>query len=192
MMTQSQRRFDPVNEDLYFQYEWKYQKEDLKYCPRCAHEFVLEDLHIPDQPQLLCHNCQFVFYLDPKLAVVAVVLNKQRDKVLLLQRNEEPRKGLWNLPGGHVSRGDDLFETITNEVKEEAGLLVEVGDIIHTHSLPSEGLIQLTYEAIADSEEVKTNIESMTGRFFLCNEVPWDQLAFPSTKKILELYIDKE
>ncbi|WP_124727936.1 NUDIX hydrolase [Staphylospora marina] len=135
----------PLNNDLAFRYEWKYKKEDLKYCPRCGHRFSLEDLHIPDQPQLVCHRCRFVFYLDPKLAVVAVVLNRERTKVLLLQRNEAPGKGLWAFPGGYVERGQDLFETIQNEVKEETGLTVKVGKIIDTLSLPEDGLVQLTY-----------------------------------------------
>ncbi|TCP66444.1 NUDIX hydrolase [Baia soyae] len=180
-----------MNKELYFQYQWRYTKDDLKYCPRCGHLFSLEDLHIPNQPQLLCHNCQFVFYLDPKLAVVAVVLNRDRSKILLLQRNEEPGKGLWAFPGGHVERGQDLFDTIKNEIKEETGLTVEVKEIIDTFSFQAEGLIQLAYEAISDQEEVVVNIESQKGYFFHFHEIPWDHLAFPTTKKLLRLYTSK-
>lgn len=104
-----------MNKELYFTYHWRYRKEDLRFCPRCGQNFSLEDLHIPNQPQLICHDCQFIFYLDPKLVVAAVVLNKEKDKVLLLQRGESPGKGLWAFPGGHVERGYDLFETIKNE-----------------------------------------------------------------------------
>lgn len=180
-----------MNKELYFKYQWKYKKEDLKFCPRCGYHFSLEDLHIPNQPQLICHHCQFIFYLDPKLVVAAVVLNKEKNKVLLLQRNEEPGKGLWAFPGGHVERGHDLFETIKNEVKEETGLSVEVYEIINTFSSSVDGLIQLTYEAIADHEEVTVNIESKKGRFFNFDEIPWHKLAFPSTEKLLRLYTDK-
>lgn len=177
-----------MNKDLYFKYQWRYKKEDLKFCPRCGHCFSLEDLHIPNQPQLICHKCQFIFYLDPKLVVVAVVLNKQRNKVLLLQRNEEPGKGLWAFPGGHVERGNDLFEAIKSEVKEETGLSVEVGKIVSTSSNAEDGLIQLAYEAVADSEEIVVNIESKKGCFFHFDKIPWDALAFSSTGKLLRLY----
>ncbi|AUS08807.1 NUDIX domain-containing protein [Laceyella sacchari] len=180
-----------MNKELYFKYQWRYKKEDLKFCPRCGNRFSLEDLHIPNQPQLLCHHCQFVFYLDPKLVVVAVVLNKERNKVLLLQRNEEPGKGLWAFPGGHVERGQDLFEAIGNEVKEETGLTVKIDGIINTCSSAEEGLVQLTYEAIAYHEEVIVNIESKKGYFFRFDEIPWNQLAFPSTEKLLRLYTEK-
>ncbi|MBD1373893.1 NUDIX hydrolase [Hazenella sp. IB182357] len=177
-----------MSTELYFEYQWRYKKEDLKFCPRCGAHFSLEDLHIPNQPQLLCHHCQFVFYLDPKLVVVAVVLNKQRNKVLLLQRNEEPGEGLWAFPGGHVERGQDLFETLTSEVKEETGLFIEINKIIHTASYATDGIIQLTYEAIAENEEVIINIESKKGCFFYFEEIPWDRLAFSSTKQILSQY----
>ncbi|MFC7440280.1 NUDIX domain-containing protein [Laceyella putida] len=122
---------------------------------------------------------------------MAVVLNREKNKVLLLQRDEEPGKGLWAFPGGHVERGHDLFETIKNEVKEETGLSVEVHEIISTFSSPEDGLIQLIYEAIADNEEVIVNIESKKGCFFYFDDIPWNKLAFPSTEKLLRLYTDK-
>lgn len=181
-----------MNKELYFKYQWKYKKEDLKFCPRCGQRFSLEDLHIPNQPQLLCHNCEFVFYIDPKLVVVAVVLNKEKNKVLLLQRNEEPGKGLWAFPGGHVERGHDLFETIKSEVREETGLSVEVQGIIDTDSIATDGIIQLTYKAIAEQEEVTINIESQKGCFFALDQIPWDDLAFPSTEKILRLIMKSQ
>ena len=177
-----------MNKDIYFQYQWQYKKEDLKFCPRCGERFVLEDLHIPNHPQLICHNCQFIFYLDPKLVVIAVILNRTKDKVLLLQRNEDPGKGLWAFPGGHVERGFDLYETIKNEVKEETGLSLDAFRIIHISSSPEEGLIQIAYEAIADHENVVVNIESIKGQFFHFHEIPWRELAFPTTKKLLRLY----
>jgi len=180
-----------MNKEIYFKYQWRYKKEDLKFCPRCGHRFSLEDIHIPNQPQLICHNCQFIFYLDPKLVVVACVLNRDKDKVLLLQRNEDPGKGLWAFPGGHVERGHDLFDTLKNEVKEETGLSIEVHEIVSTFSCPEDGLIQLVYEAIADNEEVVVNIESIKGRFFYFDEIPWNKLAFPSTEKVLRLYMQK-
>lgn len=123
--------------------------------------------------------------------MTAVVFNKDKNKVLLLQRNEDPGKGLWAFPGGYVERGQDPFETIKNEVREETGLIVEVGEIIGTFSFPEDGLIQLAYEAIADREEVNVNLESIKGRFFTFDEIPWNELAFSTTEELLCSYIKK-
>ena len=98
------------NESIYFEYEWKFKKEDFKFCPRCGHGFVLQDIHIENQPQLVCHSCKFIFYLDPKLVVAALVT--YHGKILLLERAEAPGVGLWAFPGGHVERGVNLFESI--------------------------------------------------------------------------------
>ncbi|MDQ0418846.1 hypothetical protein J2Z48_003051 [Croceifilum oryzae] len=62
--------------------------------------------------------------------------------------------------------------------------------IVDTLCIPSDGLVQLTYEAIADHEDVIVNIESQTGRFFPLDEIPWSKLAFPSTEKILKQCIN--
>lgn len=174
------------NEKMYFEYAWQYKKEDLKFCPRCGNSFKLQDIHIPNQPQLVCHSCKFIFYLDPKLIVVAYVLC--RNKVLLLKRNEEPSKGKWGFPGGHVERGVCLYDAIQNEVLEEAGLKIKVGDILETFSWGES--IQLVFKAVTNSDKIKVNIESQEGKFFAPDEIPWDDLAFASTKTILEKYFN--
>lgn len=177
------------NEYKYLKYDWKYSKEDLRFCPRCASPFILQDLHIADQPQLVCDNCQFIFYLDPKLVVVALVLFE--NKVLLLKRAENPSKGLWGLPGGHVERGDDVFETIEREVREEAGVQVKVKNIIKTHSMSKYGTVQLAFEATAENQSLKTNIESIEAKYFNWGEIPWSELAFETTRDILSEFAYK-
>lgn len=184
-----------MNKELYFNYSWKYKKEDLKFCPKCSDKFILEDLHIKNQPQLICHNCKFIFYLDSKLVVSAFITNKEKNKVLLLRRAEEPQVGLWGFAGGYVERGNDIFETIKKEIFEETSLNVQINKIIKTFSNPKEGTIELVFEAISEKETVNTNIESIEGKFFNLNSIPFEEVAFESTKEILNLYqkyINKE
>jgi 8-oxo-dGTP diphosphatase len=51
-------------------------------------------------------------------------------KVVLVQRAHEPLKGAWNLPGGAVEVGETLREACAREVREETGLVVDVGAVI--------------------------------------------------------------
>jgi ADP-ribose pyrophosphatase YjhB (NUDIX family) len=173
-----------TDKEMYFSYEWRYKKEDLKFCPRCGSKFNLQDIHIKNQPQLVCHNCKFIFYLDPKLAVVAFITYE--DKVLLLKRAEAPGVGLWAFPGGHVERGVNLFTAIKNEIHEETGLDVEIDKIIETFCFGDT--IQLVYKAKSKNDKIKINIESQEGKFFNYSDIPWDKLAFESTGKILKNY----
>ncbi len=51
-------------------------------------------------------------------------------KILLVQRANDPGKGLWAVPGGKVDHGETLREAAVREVLEETGLDVEVSDVV--------------------------------------------------------------
>jgi 8-oxo-dGTP diphosphatase len=62
------------------------------------------------------------------VAVGAVIFD--RDRVLLVQRGQEPLKGEWSLPGGVVEIGETLEAALAREVREEASLEIEVGSVV--------------------------------------------------------------
>ena len=45
--------------------------------------------------------------------------------ILLVQRDHEPLKGWWSLPGGALETGERLEEGLRREIREETGLEVE-------------------------------------------------------------------
>jgi 8-oxo-dGTP diphosphatase len=60
----------------------------------------------------------------PQLAVSAVIF---RDgKILLVRRARSPAKGFYSLPGGRVEFGESLHDALHREVREEAGLKIEI------------------------------------------------------------------
>jgi ADP-ribose pyrophosphatase YjhB (NUDIX family) len=61
--------------------------------------------------------------------VGALVYDEQR-RLLVVQRANEPGRGLWSLPGGRVEPGEDDPTALTREVAEETGLEVEVGPLV--------------------------------------------------------------
>jgi len=51
---------------------------------------------------------------------VAVLVEKD-GKFLLVKRSQPPRKGFWELPGGHVDEGESVTEAAQREAREEVG-----------------------------------------------------------------------
>ena len=67
---------------------------------------------------------------QPVVGVGAVVVRDGR--ALIVKRLNEPRKGEWSLPGGHVHLGESLSDAARREVREETGLDVYPEAIIET------------------------------------------------------------
>jgi ADP-ribose pyrophosphatase YjhB (NUDIX family) len=62
----------------------------------------------------------------PVVAVGAFVFDRD-GRVLLVERGKPPGAGLWTVPGGRLDAGETLAQAVAREVREETGLVVEVG-----------------------------------------------------------------
>ena len=70
-----------------------------------------------------------VFPSQPVLSVGAVIVDGER--VLLIKRGQPPMMGRWSFPGGVVELGEALEEAVAREAREETGLAVGVGPVVH-------------------------------------------------------------
>ncbi|WP_367119365.1 NUDIX hydrolase [Yoonia sp.] len=59
--------------------------------------------------------------MQPKLAAIAVVIHQNR--VLLVQRKNEPNARLWGFPGGHVEPGETALAAAVRELAEETTVI---------------------------------------------------------------------
>jgi 8-oxo-dGTP diphosphatase len=63
----------------------------------------------------------------PEAPIVGVgVVVWKGGRVLLIRRAKEPRKGQWSLPGGRQELGESVRDTAIREIREEAGIQIEV------------------------------------------------------------------
>ncbi|MBA3394168.1 MAG: NUDIX hydrolase [Deltaproteobacteria bacterium] len=64
--------------------------------------------------------------MPPTVAVGGIVFD-DAGRVLLVERGRPPGVGLWTVPGGKLELGETLAQAVAREVREETGLVVEVG-----------------------------------------------------------------
>ncbi len=64
----------------------------------------------------------------PIVAVAGIVW--RGESVLLIKRGKEPKRGHWSLPGGAQELGESVHECLKRELREEAGIEVEIEDLI--------------------------------------------------------------
>ena len=86
----------------------------------------------------------------PIVAVLAVVL--RGDKVLIVQRAQQPNAGRWGFPGGVLELGETVAEGAMRELLEETGVVAEAAGWLNVHdaiSRDDEGKVQFHYTLIA-------------------------------------------
>lgn len=64
------------------------------------------------------------------VACVGAILFDKSGRLLLVQRANEPGRGLWSLPGGRVEAGEDDAAALRRELAEETGLVVRPGPFV--------------------------------------------------------------
>ena len=162
-----------------------------RYCPVCGSALEPRVLKITEPKRLVCTNtsCGFVFYLDPKIAV-GTIIKMASGKIVLVKRAIEPGYGKWVFPGGYVDRGEEVTLAAVREAREEAGLAVRLDHLINVYSYAGRAPVIIVYAATMIAGELAVDDEGLEAREFDVDEIPWDDLAFRSTREALRDYID--
>lgn len=105
---------------------------------------------------------------------------------MLVRRAIEPGYGLWVFPGGYVDRGEEITVAAIREAREESGLDVRLEGLINIYSYPGRPIVVVVYRASILAGELRVDEESLEAGLFTRSEIPWDRLAFPSTREALE------
>ena len=158
--------------------------EQVVFCPRCGHR-VSQAIHF-GQSRPTCQSCNWIFFADPKVA--AAVLVEREGLILLVQRANEPYKGLWTLPAGFVNADEDPARAAERECLEETSLSVKVTGIIdivfgREHTRGSDFVI--FYKGLAQDGTAKADDDAADVGWFDRKDLP--ELAFKSTAYILSM-----
>jgi ADP-ribose pyrophosphatase YjhB (NUDIX family) len=148
--------------------------------PGSAHElsFIRRVPAGDSLPRDICDRCGFIHYDNPKIVVGSVVTHG--DRFLLCRRAIEPRKGFWTLPAGFMELGESVEEGARREAREEANAEIRIRDLLAVYSIPRIAQVQIMYRAELDAPEFSAGTESLEVALFEWQDIPWNELAFPS------------
>lgn len=141
-----------------------------------------------DRPRRVCDHCAFIDYVNPKIVVGSVVVEEKQ--VLLCRRAIAPRVGFWTLPAGFLEEGETAEEGALREAREEACADLVLDGLLAVYSVPRISQIQLMFRARLASTKFAPGPESLEVRLFAWEDIPMDELAFPSVAWALAHYQD--
>lgn len=131
-----------------------------------------------DKPRLVCGECGFILYENPKIIVGAVCTWEGR--YLLCRRAIEPRSGFWTMPAGYMELAETTEQGAVREVWEEAQARVELDGLLAIYNIPRISQVHMIYRARMLTPDFAPGLESTDVALFAWDEIPWDELAYPN------------
>lgn len=137
-----------------------------------------------DRERLVCADCGFVHYENPKVVVGSVAV--WEDRILLVRRAIAPRKGYWSLPAGYLELNETTADGAAREAWEEARADLEIGPMLALYNIPRISQVQVYYRARLRAPAIEPGPESLEVALFGWDEIPREALAFPSVHWALD------
>ncbi len=123
----------------------------------------------------------------PRIGSALLVMD-EKDRILLGQRNKDPQRGSWVIPGGKIHAFERIAEAAARELQEETGLAVEVGRQFRVYEIvnpPNEHRIVIYSWAKVIGGTPKASDDLSAIRFFALEELA-EVCMTPLVRRVLE------
>jgi len=116
----------------------------MKFCPQCGQQLTSHTIEGRERPHCAPDKggCGFIDFGRYSLGVGGIVMKSDAAAILLIQRNQEPNRGYWTLPGGFVESNEPAEAAVVREVKEETGLHCAVVGLVGFRNRPDPDVNQ--------------------------------------------------
>lgn len=118
----------------------------------------------------------------------ALLVRDEANRILLGQRNKDPQRGSWVIPGGKIHAFESIAEAAARELQEETGLVVEVGNQFRVYEIvnpPSEHRIVIYSWARVTGGIPKASDDLSDVKFFPMKDLG-DVPITPLVRRVLE------
>lgn len=160
----------------------------MKYCSQCGAPVQFKVPPGDERPRFVCSQCDTVHYQNPKIVVGCVP--EYDGQILICKRAIEPRVGYWTVPAGFLENGETLQQGAAREADEEALAKVEILSLLTVvHVIPAHQ-IHVFFRARLLDPAIGAGPESLEAKLVPESELPWADIAFPSTDYTLRRYLE--
>lgn len=159
---------------------------EKNYCPFCRHPLIRKAWE--GRERLYCAVCDAPLYENP-IPAACVIAFDPANRLLLVKRSVEPKRGFWSLPGGYMELGETPEETALRELREETGLIGRIDRILDADSNPSSiyHTVALICYLVRDLQgRLTPGDDADDAGFFHPESLP--DLAFNSHRKFIHRY----
>jgi ADP-ribose pyrophosphatase YjhB (NUDIX family) len=84
------------------------------------------------------------------------------------------------LPAGYLELNEAASAGAEREAWEEARARIEIEGLLAIYDIPRISQVQLIYRARLLDDAIRAGLESLEVKLFGWEEIPWNELAFPS------------
>jgi len=151
----------------------------MNYCSQCG---ARVELRVPEGdhvPRHVCPSCATIHYRNPKV-IVGCIPEWQDGRIVMCKRAIEPRLGRWTFPAGFLELGETSGAGAAREALEEARAEVEPGELFVVINVPYVSQVYLIHRARLLTPRLGPTVESAEVVLMRENEIPWDDIAFPT------------
>lgn len=161
----------------------------MNFCSQCGGPISLRVPEGDNLPRYVCDRCGAIHYQNPK--IVAGCVPEWEGRILLCKRAIEPRYGLWTLPAGFMENGETTAQAAAREAQEEANTVVSDLVLYGVFNLPQINQVYMMFRGRLREPQFSAGAESLEVDLFEEHAIPWDMLAFPVIREILEIFFDE-
>ncbi len=160
----------------------------MNFCNQCG---ARVELRVPPGDHLsryICEACGTIHYQNPRLVVGCVP--EYEGRLLLCRRAIEPRRGFWTVPAGFMENNETLQQAAARESQEEALADVEIGSLVSIVHVLHAHQVHVFFRAKLRTPSFGPGPESLEVELVRPEDIPWPDLAFPSTEFTLHRYLE--
>ena len=162
----------------------------MNFCSNCGSDELVKKIPEGDNlERFVCNKCGHIHYQNPNV-VAGVLPYNDKNQILLCKRSIEPREGYWTLPAGFLENGETIEQGAIRETLEEAKLKVKDSRLFTVISVPHIDQVYTFFTAKIINDDFGPTAESSEVQLFSYEDIPWDELAFPTVMRTIKLFLE--